>query len=220
MAAVIYARDFHPIATDPHRDRWTAPAMEAVTQALQGRRVAIEVDKGTGSTHMGITLHGTVNGKVLIKSENDPHGTMYSLYQIGMILPYEDKITDDTKGNALRIYRDRKSQAIRAAAAHMEERDGRNYGRMTAQGGIEADDFTVCYEPIVNAPADRTPGSAYAVRVAQNKQTGTWAVYGILSDSTRTDERRRAREERRQRREQGLPPLPAPRSVARSRSRY
>ncbi|MET7816260.1 hypothetical protein ABZT26_36165 [Streptomyces sp. NPDC005395] len=195
FSAVIYARDFNPNTADLNRDNWTGPAIEAVTEALEGRAVAIQVDRSTGFTVVGATLHGVRGDKVLVIDSCTPQGTLYSIRDIGMILPLEDHARQDTKYTALEIFRKRQSAAIAAAGKHMEERDGRNYGSMKAVGDMGNNSFTVTYEPCDNPPADRKAGSRYAIRARQSKGTGAWHL-AVISDYTDLDKRRAEREAR------------------------
>ncbi|MEU0770665.1 hypothetical protein [Streptomyces albogriseolus] len=194
MSTVIYPVNFSDDVTDLNRDRWTATALQAVSEALGGRKAALEVDTRTGCVHMGVTLDGMRGDSLLIMGAgSNPLGTLFPTRSLGMVLPLGEE-APTVKWEALRIFREWKSAAITAAAAFLAENNGQNWGTLRAVGTGEADVFTVTYEPNSWAPEGRTTGSRAALLVGRNG-TGGWSVRRVIADYTEYDRRRAERKQ-------------------------
>ncbi|MFJ9720004.1 hypothetical protein ACIRPQ_29430 [Streptomyces sp. NPDC101213] len=89
-STVIVAGDFNSNMADPKRELWDGEAMCAVVKALDGRKVAITVDR-TGCTEVGVTLvevdYHTHRPAVLVAYEGQAQRIWFPLRGCGMVLP-------------------------------------------------------------------------------------------------------------------------------------
>jgi hypothetical protein len=189
MAAfLINARDFSSDVAAFDRDVWSAPVMEAVITALDGRAVAITTDPREGRTILGATLHYTVSGSLLVTSEDmdmPTEGVYFPLESIGMVLPIEGEGTDDTKSAALEIFRARRAAALAAAAEFISNRYGRNHGRLRAVPMRAENGFGVTYYPLEDAPEGAFAGSKVSVQMKEDQ--GAWVCAAVTGDAAQRD---------------------------------
>ncbi|MEU6932861.1 hypothetical protein AB0A05_27305 [Streptomyces sp. NPDC046374] len=194
MSAVINARDFSQIVTDPRRDQWNGITMACVVKALAGEPVAITTDTQTGHTALNVVLVRVMGDAVLVQGEGMPQqGIAYPLRSIGMVLPMSRE-GSDVKWKAIRLYAEQGAAAKKAAADHPKGRAaGRNWGHWKAEGMGEGV-FHVTYEPSTGNDFYKDQwGSraSFTVSIAEGREP----VATLRTDWTDIDQRRAAADE-------------------------
>lgn len=121
MTGAIYAKDFSDRVTDVNRETWTPNTIQWVVEALEGREVLIEVDRGTGFMQKGrltgYSSSGLCGGaSATVHVAHEFGTTRFLLFKIGVIV--------DLEGSAKWKALDLRRRAERAAHEAAVERFG------------------------------------------------------------------------------------------------
>lgn len=160
-STAITPRDFSTSVNDVNRDRWTVGTLAFVVEALNGQRVAIVTDNGTGGALVGVTLGKIVAGgshsyRLHVTStyeSGETQTTAYLLQGLGAIIPLEQEPgVSPAKWRALDAHRIAQSEAIKVMRDAMPELD---YGKWDATP-IDLTTVDVTYTPQREGAGRRT----------------------------------------------------------------
>lgn len=132
-ASVILASDFSDRTTDVNRNVWTPDKLETLAEVLDGAPVlAITLDSGTGFTMTNVTLykrcgygssHSRTIGVTSTFESGETQTTLYLTFKIGPAIV----LAGNEKWEAIRLYRERKTQALLQGREMLKDIVGEDY---------------------------------------------------------------------------------------------